>query len=751
MQFARVVRHWRGVVIASLAACLSLGGLYYATTGRLYEARASLLVLQTGTDVSSTSMTPEGMRQGLMPTYERLFHSTAVLEGALAQLEPADCVDLDPHNRDNWANSLRANLTAITARQTNIIEVSYRSQSAHASVAVINAVLKSYFDFMEATHRGTAGEIITALTKDKAQLEQQLALKQEEVSQARRKGGDLGIRSDSKVVHPMVQRVVALNEALIGVQQKRLELQATMAAVDSAVRNGEDLQQHFLALEASVGREVLLSGLGFSSRDAVAQSNMEKSLLEDEAQLSTLRNYYGPLHPRVVETVDRVRVTRQYLAEYRTRVGQRMHQLRDGQLGQVLSQMVRQRLKETWEHERALHANFEAARTEAVAYTGEMERLQILEHDLKFLHEFRDVLLNKIASIDLKQNHGDIRTAVVSEPVLPKRAVWPKASLIVVFSVAGGLGLGLALVYVLDVLDDRWRSPEELRSQLGAPLLAVVRKMRELPGVGLEAICTHIAPDSAETEAFRTLRTTLAFGSHDASRIVVTSAEPQDGKTTVLSNLAVASVHSGKRILVIDADMRRPGFSTRMGMKGRGGLSDVLVASVPLREIVGQYVCPTGLSGFDVLPAGPRRPNPSELLSSPRMADLLAWAETNYDQVLIDSPPTLVASDTSILGRLVDGVIFVVQPGKNRRRLVIRAVESLTAVGVKLLGIVANRISAESGDDAYGYGAGYGYGAAYGYGEGEAVSDEIDASEGDADDTPPESDRVSQTFPRRVA
>lgn len=760
MQFARVVRHWRGVVIAALTVSLLLGGLYYATSTRLYEARASLLVLQTGADVNNTSMTPEGMRQGLMPTYERLFYSAAVLEGALEHLQPEDRIDLIPGHRDTWVSTIRANLTAATIRQTNIIEVSYRSKSAKASVAVINAVLRSYFDFMEATHKGTAGEIITALTTDKAQLEEQLAKKQEEVSNARRKCGDLGIRSNSTVVHPMVQRVVALNEALIAVQQKRLELQASLAAVEQAVRNGEDLQQHFLALEASVGREVLLSGLGFSSRDAVAQSNLEKSRLEDEAQLATLRSYYGAAHPRVVELVDRIRVTNQYLADYRTRVTQRMHQMRDGQLGQVLLQMVRQRLNETWQHERGLHANFESARAEAVAYTGELERLQILEHDLKFLHEFRDVLLNKIASIDLKQNQGDIRTAVVSEPVLPKWAVWPKVSWIVVFSMAGGLGLGLALVYVLDVLDDRWRSPEELRTHLDAPVLTVVHQMRELPGVGIEAVAVHALPDSAETEAFRTLRTTLAFSSHDATRIVVTSAEPKDGKTTVLSNLAVACVQSGKRILVIDGDMRRPGFSTRMGMKGQAGLSDVLVASVPMPDIIRQHVCSSGLPGLDVLPAGPRRPNPSELLSTPRMADLLAWAETAYDQVFIDSPPTLVASDTSILGRLADGVVFVVQPGKNRRRLVMRAAESLTAVGVKLLGIVANRVSATDGNNGYGYGSGYGYSAGYGYGYGHGdTSDDEDASadvdmpdaQTERDDPPAKRAARSRIFPRRVA
>jgi hypothetical protein len=129
-------------------------------------------------------------------------------------------------------------------------------------------------------------------------------------------------------------------------------------------------------------------------------------------------------------------------------------------------------------------------------------------------------------------------------------------------------------------------------------------------------------------------------------------------------------------------------------------------------------VRPTGLPGLDILPAGPRRPNPAEMLSGPRLPEVLAWAESAYDQVLIDSPPALAATDASIVGRLVDGLVLVVQPKKNQRRLVMRAAESLTAVGVRLFGVVVNRISGDKSDSVYGYGSGYGYGYGYGYGNG---------------------------------
>ena len=197
---------------------------------------------------------------------------------------------------------------------------------------------------------------------------------------------------------------------------------------------------------------------------------------------------------------------------------------------------------------------------------------------------------------------------------------------------------------------------------------------------------------------------------------MVSSPEPGDGKTTVLANLAVAYAQADKKTLLIDADLRRPGLTNLMNLRGMTGLSELLRSDGDIAQLAAAHIQPSGMKGLDILPCGPRPSNPGELLGSPRFSQLLAWAETAYDQILVDSPPAMATSDAALIGRLVDGAVLVVQPAKNRRRLVIRLVENLAVLKIPVLGLVVNRVGSSNEQGYYNYYSGYGYGYDYGYG-----------------------------------
>ena len=713
MRLVQIVLHRKIWVLTALVLAGLLGGLYYFTATPVFEASAQLLILQSGAEVWSPNMSGDANRQALIPTYERLFSTQEVLRGAVQHLQNAPAanrVDFQTVPAHRWTDVLHRNLTAQAVRRTNLLELRYRSRAPQAAEAVVQAVVESYLEFMDRNHKDVSAEIVQYLEKERLEIERRLTARQQELLEIRRQLGDMGLSKHPNAMHPLVQRVVRLNESLVKVQQERIQLEASLEAIQNAVREGADLRQHLSAVEPMIGREMTMSAMGISSQDVETRTQVERRLLEHEAELDRLLAHYGEAHPTVIQARQAIQNSQQFLRNYQQMVRERTAALYDSQLAPTLIGMVREKLGSLRAHEEKLGHQYQLAESEAVRLSDRTEELQSLAHDVDRLRNLHDTLLDRIANIDIGQNQSEVRVAVVSEPQARPHPVSPRLTLVVAISLLGGLGVGVALAYVLDVLDDRFRSPEELQDQLNAPLLAMIRELA-LPETttGPDAIQVHVAPESVESEAFRTLRTTLAFSGYDRERIAITSAEPSDGKTTVLVNLGVSLTHAGKRTLLIDGDLRRPGLSRWFHMRTAGGLSEILRGDQPLDVMVPPRIQSSGIPRLDILPCGPKPSDPVELLSSPRLADLLAWTERKYDQVIIDCPPVLAASDAAVVGRLTDGLILVVQPEKNHRRLVLRAVHALAALGVGLVGVVANRISDDQRGGYYGYGV-YDYG-----------------------------------------
>src|SRR4051812_12923183 len=291
----------------------------------------------------------------------------------------------------------------------------------------------------------------------------------------------------------------------------------------------------------------------------------------------------------------------------------------------------------------------------------------------------------------------------------------PQTKRNVVIAALFGLIMGCGLAVLLERLDRRLKDPKQVSDLYGRPVIGAVPESREIARTeqGFDDLPTN------EAEPMRMLRANLRYFNVDREvrSVLVTSAAPGEGKSTVAKHLASAAASTGERVLLVEADLRRPTLKTRMQLSGDNGLSQVLAGTRSLRSAIEQVEV-AGSGGesrmLSVLASGPIPPNPTDLIESDRMRQVLKAVGEKYDLVVIDTPPTSVVSDAIPLVKSVDGVLVVSRLGKTTRDSSVHLRDQLNNLGAYVLGVVVNSVTRGSSSGyAYGYGYGYGYAAEY--------------------------------------
>lgn len=301
------------------------------------------------------------------------------------------------------------------------------------------------------------------------------------------------------------------------------------------------------------------------------------------------------------------------------------------------------------------------------------------------------------------QNRSPIKATIVDTAPLPDSPVSPQPLRNIALGTVLGLLLGLAAAILRELLDNTVKSPEEVADFTGVPVMANIAYDVEAPK---HPLVTSLGSHAPRVEAFRVLRTNMQFVDVDrkSNVFVVTSSVPEEGKTATATNLAITIAQAGQKVLLVEGDLRRPKITQNLRLEPAVGLTTVLVGRLPLADAIQTHTTPN----LSVLTSGAIPPNPSELLQSAAMTDVINDLRVHYDVIVIDAPPLLPVTDAALLTSQADGALLVIRHGKTTKDQVRHAIERLTAVDARVLGVVLNMVpTRRSGGSYYGYGYGY--------------------------------------------
>ncbi|MEO0882826.1 MAG: polysaccharide biosynthesis tyrosine autokinase [Pseudomonadota bacterium] len=307
-------------------------------------------------------------------------------------------------------------------------------------------------------------------------------------------------------------------------------------------------------------------------------------------------------------------------------------------------------------------------------------------------------LLQRLKEISVASGVGSSQIAIIDRALVPRRPFQPNVPRTFVIAVILSLGAGIALAFGLNYIDDTIRTTEDVKLKLGLATIGVIPRVAKR-GKGDVVINALDDPKSGISEAVYAARTALSFATPDGApkSLVVTSTQPGEGKTSTVLSLAIAFAKIGQTVLIIDADMRKPSFNA--DADPAIGLSGLLAGDEPVSD----HIVPASVQGLHLLPSGIIPPNPAELLSSPRLFDIIAELEEMFDLVIVDAPPVLSFTDAPLLGSLCRGAIIVVEAGRVRRPAILRSIGRMHESRTNLFGAVLAKFDAKAFGRDYPY------------------------------------------------
>jgi len=596
-----------------------------------------------------------------------------------------DPLQSDPARASSMIGEFKGNLRVNLSPNTRIIEVHYRSPDPQMAANVVNTLMQTYVENNFKARFESTMQASDWLSKQLVDLQMKVETSQEKLVRYQKEHEILGTDEKQNIT---MEKLDELNKELTAAESVRMDKEALYRIVESGDPDAI----------ASSAAEVEDEGSGAQSSTALLGLLRAKQA-DLKIQAAELSTQFGPSYPKLTQLNNQ-------LKEIDSQI--------QGEMRKIVSK-VRGQYTAAMQREEMLHQSLDKQKQEVNKLNESAIEYSLLKRDVDTNRQLYEGLLQKLREAGVSAGLKSNNFRIVDGARPPTAPVEPNIPRNLLFASVLGLASGIGLAFLLEGLDNTVRTTEQAQMISGVPSLGMIplgsKSANEGPNpkrlviaTSKEAVelVTQVRPQSQMAESYRALRTSLLLSNLGAPPkvIMVTSALPQEGKTTTSINTAVVLAQKGVRVLLVDADMRRPSIHKTLGMGPHSGLSNVLTGSTTLDQAITRTAV---LPNLFVLPAGTPPPNPAELLASSNMKDVLEQLKEQYDHIVIDTPPSLSVTDAVVLSPRADAVVLVIRSGQTTKQALRRSRDILTQVNAKIVGVLLNAVDLSSPDYYYYY------------------------------------------------
>jgi polysaccharide biosynthesis transport protein len=718
LQYWRLIQKRRMTILTVLIVTFTIGLIATLKEKRVYQAKALIEVQRENPDIPTLQdlFQVENVSDVYLETQYRILKSDNLARSVISQLNLNQNPEFATPRR-NWLETAKAeastqqisvipyNASTTTKisdevlkefekrldvepiTRSRLIEISFESQDPRLAADVVNSLDSSFIEENVQARWQASQNASKWLGKQLLDMKAQLEKSEDELQSYASDNGllflETGNGRDENIV---VQRLQELQDELTKAQSDLYEKQSRYRLVQ---------QGDFASLPDVFGNKLM--------------QDLTEKLAELESERSQLATTFHPAYPRLKAVQNQIDELESILS----------HQQQNA------ADTIGRNYNAAADRVKMLQEAFEGQQKEANLVAEKSVKYNILKREADTDKDLYVGLLQKLNQTEVSNSLKAANIRVVDTAYPPKKPVRPRILLNLSVAFVFGLCLGIGGAFIQEHLDNTFKTIEEVERRLRVPMLACIPALKLTNGHdgahGLYARAKALRGDThalseaphwnriegngdnrALVEAFHALRTSvlLSTAKRPPTSLLITSAQPSEGKTTVAANLAISLAQLGERVLIIDADLRRPNVHSFFGVPNSRGLANFLTGNATWKSLL----IPAAPSGLTVLPGGPPPPNPADLLSSESVATLIQQASEEFKFIVLDSPPLLNLADSRMLATIVDAVVLVVRLGHSPRDLVQRAYTSVFDSGSRTLGVTFNFADIRSSYYSYDYG-----------------------------------------------